>query len=139
MKNQPLYNELDDNYSKQQTIKTHTELGKYGEDLAAKLLEEKGYQIKQRNFRFKKFEVDIVAEKDNQLIVCEVKTRETAVIGEPYLAVTKKKQRQIIETADYYVKLKNLWIDVRFDIVSIIHNSYRTNIEHIEDAFFPTV
>lgn len=118
---------------------THTELGKYGEDLAAKLLEEKGYQIKQRNFRFKKFEVDIVAEKNNQLIVCEVKTRETAVIGEPYLAVTKKKQRQIIETADYYVKLKNLWIDVRFDIVSIIHNSYRTNIEHIEDAFFPTV
>jgi putative endonuclease len=139
LKNQPLYNELDDNYSKQQTIMTHTELGKYGEDLAAKLLEEKGYQIKQRNFRFKKFEVDIVAEKDNQLIVCEVKTRETAVIGEPYLAVTKKKQRQIIETADYYVKLKNLWIDVRFDIVSIIHNSYRTNIEHIEDAFFPTV
>lgn len=117
---------------------THTELGQYGENLAAEHLKQLGYQIIERNFRFKKAEIDIIASKDETtLVVCEVKTRVTAEIGEPYKAVTRKKQKQIIATADYYVRMKNLLIDVQFDIISIVHNSIRTKIEHIPNAFTP--
>lgn len=116
---------------------THLELGQFGEELAVKHLEQLGYDIIERNFRFKKAEVDIIALKDNILTVCEVKTRETAQIGEPYKAVTRKKQKQIIVTADYYIKLKNLFIDVQFDVISIVHNSFRTKLEHIPNAFSP--
>jgi putative endonuclease len=89
----------------------------------------------ERNVRFKKFEVDIIAEKDEQLVVVEVKARNTAEIGEPWRAVTKSKQRQIINVADYYVQKNQIDKDVRFDIISIVHNSYRTNLEHIVGAF----
>lgn len=116
---------------------THIELGQFGEELAANYLEKNGYHIVERNFRFKKNEIDIVALRNNTLIVCEVKTRETAEIGEPYKAVTRKKQKQIIVTADYYVKSKKLFIDVQFDIISIVHNSFRTKLEHIPNAFTP--
>lgn len=116
---------------------THHELGIFGENLAANYLNKNGYQIIERNFRFKKNEIDIIAMKDNTLVICEVKTRETAQIGEPYKAVTRKKQKQIITVSDYYVKLKNLWIDVQFDIISIVHNSFHTKLEHIPNAFSP--
>lgn len=115
----------------------HNELGTYGENLAQKYLQDLGYIILDKNFRFKKNEIDIVAKKDDVLCVIEVKTRATAEIGEPYLAVTKTKQRQIIKTADFYVKSKGLDIDVQFDIISIVHNQYRTKLEHIQNAFFP--
>lgn len=114
---------------------TEQELGIYGEDLAVNLLVEKGYRIRTRNYRFNKNEIDIVAEHEDKIIVVEVKTRQTAEIGEPWMAVTRKKQRVIIACADHYVKEEELDTDVRFDIVSIVHNSFRTTIEHIEDAF----
>ncbi len=85
--------------------------------------------------RFKKYEVDIIAEKDDELIVVEVKARITAEIGEPWRAVTKSKQRQIISVADHYVQKNQIDKNVRFDIISIVHNSYRTNLEHIAGAF----
>ncbi len=114
---------------------TDKELGTYGEHLAALHLMDKGYIIIERNFRYLKAEVDIIARKNNKVIVVEVKTRQTAEIGEPWMAVTRKKQRQIITVADYYGKSKNIHEDIQFDIVSIVHNHYRTKIEHIEDAF----
>jgi putative endonuclease len=74
-------------------------------------------------------------EKNNLLVIVEVKTRNTAEIGEPWRAVTRVKQGQIIKVADHYVQSNQIDKDVRFDIVSIVHNSYRTNIEHLEGAF----
>jgi putative endonuclease len=114
---------------------TDKELGEYGELLAQQHLKEQQYTILSTNYRYQKFEVDIIAEKENKLIVVEVKTRQTAEIGEPWKAVTKKKQKQIILCADYYVQSRNIHKNVRFDIVSIVHNQYRTELEHIVDAF----
>jgi putative endonuclease len=115
----------------------HTELGQFGETLAERHLKQKGYSILGRNYRFKKLEIDIIAEMNYQLIIVEVKTRQTAEIGEPWRAVTKQKQRQIIRAANQYIVENNIDWETRFDIVSIVHNSYRTAIEHIEDAFYP--
>lgn len=100
-----------------------------------KLPFEKGYVFVDKNIRFKRYEVDIVMEKNNLLVIIEVKTRNTAEIGEPWKAVTLGKQGQIIKVADHYVQENQIDKDVRFDIVSIVHNSYRTNIEHLEGAF----
>lgn len=114
---------------------TQQELGIYGEKLAQKHLLKEGYSIRQTNYRFLKYEIDIVAEKDEKIVVVEVKTRQTAEIGEPWMAVTRKKQRQIISCADHYMKARNLDRDVRFDIISIVHNQFRTKLEHLVDAF----
>lgn len=116
---------------------TTQELGKHGESLAENYLTHKGFKIIDRNVRFKKWEVDLIAEYDDQYIIIEVKARQTGLIGEPWRAVTRSKQRQIIACANHYIQKRNIDKEVRFDIVSIIHNQYQTSIEHIQDAFYP--
>ena len=111
------------------------ELGVFGETLAERFLIQKGYQILEKNVHFKRLEADIIALHGDLLVVVEVKTRQTAEIGEPWRAVTRSKQKQIIQVANYYICKNNIDKETRFDIVSIVHNSHRTNIEHIEDAF----
>jgi putative endonuclease len=115
------------------------ELGIYGENLAVTYLIKKGYHIIERNYRFKKNEVDIICLDNEILVIVEVKTRQTAEIGEPWRAVTKQKQKQIIQVANFYLQSKEIDRNTRFDIVSIVHNSYRTDLEHIIDAFYPLV
>jgi putative endonuclease len=114
---------------------TKDELGNWGEEYSVVYLQKKGYEVVERNYRFQKNEIDIIAKFGNNLIIVEVKTRQTAEIGEPWRAVTKSKQKQIIKVANQYVQAHQIDLDVRFDIVSIVHNSYRTEIEHIEGAF----
>ena len=114
---------------------TKDELGNWGEEYSVIYLQKKGYEVVERNYRFQKNEIDIIAKFGNNLIIVEVKTRQTAEIGEPWRAVTKSKQKQIIKVANQYVQAHQIDLDVRFDIVSIVHNSYRTEIDHIEGAF----
>ena len=111
------------------------DLGKTGEDLAAEYLIKKGYQILERNWRSGHKEIDILALKDDTLVVVEVKTRKTNDYGEPDIEVGAYKQQMLIWAADAYVRYKNLDVDVRFDIISIILNGTDQTIEHIEDAF----
>jgi putative endonuclease len=114
---------------------TQQELGILGERMARKYLLKNGYTIRTVNYRFIRYEIDIIAQKEDTLVMVEVKTRQTAEIGEPWMAVTRKKQRQIIATADHYVQSRDLPNEVRFDIISIVHNRFRSDLEHITDAF----
>jgi putative endonuclease len=116
---------------------TLQELGKLGENLAENYLALKGFRIIDRNVRFNRFEIDLIAETDEHLIIVEVKARHTDVIGEPWRAVTRSKQRQIIKVADNYVKCRHLTKNVRFDVISIVLDSFGTQIEHIPEAFYP--
>ena len=111
------------------------DLGKIGEDLAVEHLIKEGYQILERNWRSGHKEIDIIALKDDVLAVVEVKTRKTSDYGEPDIAVGAYKQQMLIWAADAYVRYKNLDVDVRFDIISIILSGTDQKIEHIEDAF----
>ncbi|MFM7661282.1 MAG: YraN family protein [Bacteroidota bacterium] len=115
----------------------NADLGTFGEQLACDFIRKKKYQIIDRNYRFKKNEIDIVAKKDNKLIIIEVKTRQTSEIGEPWQAVSKQKQKQVIKVANHYVQNNNIELETRFDIISIIHNSFITELIHIEEAFYP--
>jgi putative endonuclease len=114
---------------------TQHELGVFGELLARDFLQKIGYSHIAFNYHYGREEVDIISKTETKIIITEVKTRQTAEIGEPWRAVTKTKQRQIIRVADAYIKEHEIDLNVRFDIISIVHNSYSTQIEHIEDAF----
>ena len=115
------------------------ELGKLGEDLAANYLIDKGYQILERNWHSGHKEIDIIALKDGVLVIVEVKTRKSDDFGEPDIAVDRYKQRMLIWAADAYVRYKNLNVEVRFDIISIVLTDGEPQIEHIEDAFIPSL
>lgn len=111
--------------------------GKQGENLAVEYLLEEGYEILERNWRFKHTEVDIIARDRDQLVIAEVKTRTGNSWGEPYTAVDFRKQRSLIFAAERYIFSHNLDLDVRFDIVSIIIDHSRTVVEHVKEAFHP--
>ena len=78
-------------------MSAHNILGKAGEDAAAKYLEQNGYTIRDRNWRKNHLELDIVADKDKELIIVEVKTRSNTDYIEPQDAVNWQKIRRIVE------------------------------------------
>lgn len=118
---------------------SHNELGIKGEDIAARYLEDDGYTILERNWRSGHKEIDLVARKEDQLIIIEVKTRSGTGFGDPEDAVTDKKIRRIVSAADAYLRHGNLELPVRFDIITIIDNNGHIDIRHIEEAFFPPI
>ena len=115
----------------------HIELGKKGEEISVNHLINNGYKILNKNYRFKHSEIDIICEKNNELVVVEVKTRQTAALGEPYKAVTFSKQRQIIKVANHYIIEHEIDKEVRLDVISIVLNQFGMKLQHIENAFRP--
>jgi putative endonuclease len=113
----------------------HNELGKKGEKLAIDFLIKNDYKILEKNYRYLKAEVDVIAQKGNVLAVVEVKTRSTDYFGNPEEFVNPKKIKLLLSAIDYYVVDKDLDVEVRFDIIAIIHQKNKTKIEHLEDAF----
>lgn len=114
---------------------THNELGKIGEDLAVEFLQKNGYKILERNWRFKKAEVDIITLKKDVLAIIEVKTRSSNYFGNPQDFVNPKKIQLLVEAINQYVTTKDLDVEVRFDIIAILKNQKEFNIEHLKDAF----
>lgn len=114
----------------------HNELGKKGEQLAVDFLLEKKYDILERNYRFDKAEVDIIAQHKGILAIIEVKTRSTANFGNPEEFVKPKQIQRLVKAVDEYVNANNLNLEVRFDIIAIVKEKSGFNIEHIKDAFF---
>lgn len=113
--------------------------GDEGEIIAIQHLRSKGYEILETNWRFGKIEIDIIAEAHESIVFVEVKLRNSSFFGRPAAAVTKDKQRKIIRAANHYLIKKNELKDARFDVVSIIHNRKKTEIDHIESAFYPMI
>jgi len=74
----------------------HNDLGNLGEKRAQDYLISKGFQIRECNWFFGKLELDIIAEKDDWLVIVEVKTRSTATFEHPEEAITIKKIRNIV-------------------------------------------
>ena len=114
----------------------HNQLGKKGEQLAVDFLIENGYDIVERNYRFNKAEVDIIAQKEDVLAIIEVKTRSTTDFGNPQDFVKPKQIKNLVKAVDEYVTVNNLEVDVRFDIIAIVKEKQEFKIEHLEDAFF---
>ncbi|WP_290700916.1 YraN family protein [Lacinutrix sp.] len=114
----------------------HNELGKKGEQLAVDFLLKKGYHILERNYRFQKAEVDIIAQIKETLAIVEVKTRSTTDFGNPQDFVKPKQIQNLVKAVDEYVNVNGLDFEVRFDIVAIVKENNKFKIEHLEDAFY---
>ena len=113
----------------------HYELGKKGEQLAVNYLIGKGYKIVERNWRFQKAEIDIIARKADTLISVEVKTRSTKNFGNPQDFVNPKKIKLMVLAMNEYILNKDLDIELRFDIIAITKDKSSFDIEHFKDAF----
>jgi putative endonuclease len=115
----------------------HNTTGKKGEEFARKYLIDKNYKILNINWRVYNFEIDIVAQDDDVLVFVEVKTRSSEQWGHPSDAITKSKQRFLINAAHEYIMQHEIDNDARFDVISVITDGENLKIEHIENAFYP--
>jgi putative endonuclease len=112
--------------------------GAAGEALAVNHLLKKGYTILERNWRFRKYEIDIIAQKDDIIVIIEVKTRKNGNFGEPEIFVTRKKQSFLIAAAHHYLVERDISLEVRFDIMAVVGLHATDTIRHLESAFYPT-
>lgn len=109
--------------------------GQYGEDLAAALLSEKGYQVIERNWRRPTGELDLVAQDNDTLVFVEVRTRSGARFGRAEESITPAKQVKLVELAQLYMQEKELtthrW---RIDVVAVHLGRGTPEVNHIENA-----
>ena len=112
-------------------------LGVRGEQIAVDLLENLDYRIIERNYRFHRGEIDIIAMEDDVLVFVEVKTRKNMEYGSPEFAVTKSKQKQIRKIAEAYLYEKEISdVDCRIDVIAILFKeNLPPEINHIKNAF----
>lgn len=117
--------------------KTTYELGNEGEEIATAYLESKDWLILDRNYRFEKAEVDIVATDRNYIIFVEVKSRSNIFFGYPEDYITPQKEENIKKAAEAWVYERKMETAVvRFDVVSIVQQGNKApEITHFEDAF----
>lgn len=112
------------------------DLGETGEDLAASALKKQGYKILARNYRTPLGEIDLIARHQKALVFIEVKTRTSDRFGAGRDAVHHGKQARLRKLADYYLKQKRLGeVEVRFDVVGILWQEDKPQIEVIKGAF----
>ena len=118
----------------------HLILGRRGEDLAVRYLEEHEIRILERNYHFEKSEVDIIAYNGRQIIFAEVKTRSGTAFGEPEDAVDSAKKKSLYKVADAWLYERKMeGAPIRFDIISIVippADPERPRIQHFEGAFW---
>jgi len=112
------------------------EKGKEGEDLAVSFLVEKGFEIIERNYRYGKGELDIIARDKEFLVFVEVKSRESLEYGKPEEAITKRKMSQVRKITEAYLAEKDIREEnIRFDVVAILFLNDEVTINHYENAF----
>jgi putative endonuclease len=113
----------------------HNLLGNKGEMLAARFLMDKGYAIHEYNWRSGHKEIDLIAQERDVLVFVEVKSRSSAVFGDAVDAVTPAKIKLLISAAEAYIQQREIDLDYRFDVVTVVGDGESHAIEHIEDAF----
>jgi len=115
------------------------EIGEMAEKLAQQHLLKLGYTILETNWHFGHLELDIVAQDKNELVVVEVKSRNGIRYEHPSEAVTNSKIKRIVEAADAYIIGKDISLETRFDVITVIFFQQSHELEHFKDAFYPTL
>jgi putative endonuclease len=111
-------------------------LGREGEKIAEQYLKKKGYKVVERNYRCSMGEVDLIVLDRRVIVFVEVKTRSGHEFGMPSEAVERRKQKKMIQTAQFFISAKSLHQrDARFDVVAISWLGRQPVVEHIVNAF----
>lgn len=112
------------------------ELGKKGEEIAVAYLIKEGYKIMARNWFSDHKEVDIIAKQGDEIVIVEVKTREGDYFEEPWEAVSKRKIKNIVQVTDAWLNEKEIDLETRFDVISIIFSDdVNYELTHFPGAF----
>jgi len=119
---------------------TTNDIGDRGEDLAASFLEENGYRVLERNYRFERNEVDLVCldpDQGGEIVFVEVKTRTGQGYGPPEASVTEEKKAALVEVSRAYLHERQLeGAPARFDVIGILLLDDEPAIKHYENAFW---
>ncbi len=117
----------------------HLDIGKKGENIAIDYLQESGLTILERNWRWKRAEIDILAMDGDTLVIYEVKTRSYDYYGAPDSFVDDKKLNLLLDAGTQYaIKINHNWA-IRIDLIGILLNADGGfTLNHIKDAYFPT-
>lgn len=112
--------------------------GVWGEEQAVQYLLGSGFEILERNWRYRMAEVDIIGRESGILVFVEVKTRASLAFGRPEEMVTGWKKRLVIDAAMAYMRATGYTWEIRFDIVSVRGVPGQVpEIAHFRDAYFP--
>lgn len=121
---------------------TNAEIGRRGEDAAVEYLEAEGYRVLERNYRFSREEIDIIAFEPNErndggmIVFVEVKARSGDGFGRPEAAVDKAKQKAIKRVAESYLHERRLIPSpTRFDVIAVHLRGADIEVEHFKFAF----
>lgn len=121
-------------------MKTTTQIGRQGENYAAKYLEDKGYIIIERNYKVRGGEIDIIAQKGEIIAFVEVKTRKQGSMTTAADAVTLKKKKNIVNTAIRYLWEKGIDLQPRYDVAEVYYNkNIVSKFSYTENAFDASV
>ena len=116
-----------------------TELGTWGEAIAAEALRSRGFTVVERNYRSRYGEIDIIASNRQYLVFCEVKLRKSANFAAAREFVDARKQQRLRTTALLYLSQHETPLQPRFDVIEIDApdgtQTRRPQITHMEDAF----
>lgn len=120
------------------TTRSTVAAGSAAEQAAATFLRDRGYHVLERNFRCRGGEIDLIALDGGTLVFVEVKLRRTLSRGAPIEAVTALKQARIARAASAYLAFcGRVFGRIRFDVISVMRTSSRTEITHFKAAFPP--
>lgn len=126
------------------------ELGRIGEQMATKYLEDNGYTILERNYHKGHLEIDIIAldpnpqfvkrfptgdETTNELVIVEVKTRSHDTVLSPEDAVVHKKRLNMIRLGNQYIRSHGRKENVRLDVIALVKGENGIELKHIKNAF----
>ncbi|MFT3907982.1 MAG: YraN family protein [Ferruginibacter sp.] len=114
---------------------THNDTGKQGELLAVDYFSKHGYQVLHQNWRYRHWEVDIIASKNNMLHFIEVKCRSSKQYGFPEESVSLKKIKHLIDASAEYLFINPQWQRIQFDVLSIGLWGEETEFFLIEDVY----
>jgi putative endonuclease len=115
----------------------NTQTGLHGETLVANYLQEKGWEIVVRNWRFHPYELDLVAKKAEMMLFVEVKTFENSYVLPPEQKVNRSKFRFLTKAAVSFLEQRPFEGEIRFDLFYVILRPTPAEIIHYEDVWFP--
>jgi putative endonuclease len=114
-----------------------SDVGRAGEDAAARVYLDHGYRLVARNWRCRIGELDLIVRRGDTLVVCEVKARRGARFGGGYEAVDGRKQQKLRAVAEVYLQRSAITTEqVRFDVARVVVGpTGSARVELFEDAF----
>ncbi len=118
-------------------METNKQTGDKGENLAAVWITDKGFEILERNWRFKNYEVDIIASKNKRLHFFEIKTRTSHRFGYPEESISFEKMECLKNAAEEYQYRNPQWKYIQFDVLSItLKQDEAIDYFYVEDVYF---